>query len=24
VEQRALQLLPDRSADIVTYCAKFT
>jgi hypothetical protein len=24
VEQRAPQLLPERSADIAAYCAKFT
>jgi rhodanese-related sulfurtransferase len=24
VEKRALQVLPDRDADIATYCAKFT
>ncbi len=24
VEKRAIQLLPDRNADIATYCAKFT
>jgi rhodanese-related sulfurtransferase len=24
VEERAPQMLPDRSADIATYCAKFT
>jgi rhodanese-related sulfurtransferase len=24
LEQRALEVLPDRTADIATYCAKFT